>query len=371
LIDQMKGKPFVKKLKLGVLGLGEGRSILSAALNSELWELAQICDLNEDLCKERAAEFRFPRYTLRFEEMLADESIDAIGIYTPDPLHATHIRQSLEAGKHVICTKPLIDNLADAKMLLDAGRKSGRHVFVGQSTRFFEPMIRQRADYDAGKHGEVFSIEAEYNADNRWFLKKAWARAGGLKWLYGGLSHPVDLVRWYFPDITDVFGVGLLTENGRALGLKHEDSMHFVFRTAGGRIARVTGCYSSPPVNHVRDSHMTCVLRGENGTSQADYYDLRYSTHFKGEGCIQYDMEHRAPHYFRFGGRGHHAGEYQNYIEYFARCLHTGQAPKPDLREGIVTVALMTAMERSLATRAAVAVESVLRQHGLEALRGY
>src|SRR5690242_17404158 len=101
--------PNPKKLRLGVLGLGEGRSIISAALNSEHWELACICDLNGDLCRERAAEFRFDRYTTSFDDMLADPAIDAIGIYTPDPLHATHIRQTLEAGKHAICTKPLID----------------------------------------------------------------------------------------------------------------------------------------------------------------------------------------------------------------------------------------------------------------------
>src|SRR5262249_6355422 len=154
----------------------------------------------------------------------------------------------------------------------------------------------------------------------------------------------------------EVMGFGLLTENGRKLGLTHEDSMHFVFKTVSGKIARVTGCYSSPPAAHVRDSHMSCILRGEQGASVADYYDLRYTTHFTGEGCVQYDMEHRAPYYFRFGGRGHHAGEYQNYIEYFARGVATGQTPRPDLFEGIVTVALMTAMERSLQTRTPVRV---------------
>ena len=49
------------------------------------------------------------------------------------------------------------------------------------------------------------------------------------------VSHPVDLVRWYLPDITEVIGYGLLTENGRSLGLQHEDSMHFIMRTATGR----------------------------------------------------------------------------------------------------------------------------------------
>src|SRR6476661_23928 len=117
-----------RKLRLGVLGLGEGRSIISAALNSEWWELALLCDLNDDLCKQRAAEFRFPRYTTKLDDMLADASIDVIGIYTPDPLHAKHIKLCLDAGKHVICTKPLIDNLADAKALLDAQKQSGKQV---------------------------------------------------------------------------------------------------------------------------------------------------------------------------------------------------------------------------------------------------
>ena len=91
----------VQKLRLGVLGLGEGRSILSAALASEWWELACICDLDEALCRQRASEFGLTRWTTRMEEMLADESIDVIGIYTPDPLHAEHIIASLRAGKHV------------------------------------------------------------------------------------------------------------------------------------------------------------------------------------------------------------------------------------------------------------------------------
>jgi len=53
-------------------------------------------------------------------------------------------------------------------------------------------------------------------------------------------------------------------------------------------------------------------------------------------------------HYFRFEGKSHHAGEYQNYLEYFARCLDTGETAYPDLKEGIGTVAVLQAMEQSL-----------------------
>ncbi|MFT3786532.1 MAG: Gfo/Idh/MocA family oxidoreductase [Tepidisphaeraceae bacterium] len=145
----MSEQSSVKKLRLGVLGLGEGRSIISAALNSSLWELALLCDLNEKLCQERAAEFRFEHWTTSFDALLSDSSIDAIGIYTPDPLHAEHIEKCMRAGKHVICTKPLIDDLKSAPRVIEAQRATGKLVYVGQSSRFFEPMIRQRPTSNA------------------------------------------------------------------------------------------------------------------------------------------------------------------------------------------------------------------------------
>lgn len=80
-----------KKLRIGVLGLGEGRSVISAVQSSGLWKLGAICDLNEQLCRERAEEFHLSGYCTDYQEMLRDESIDVIGIYTPDQLHAQHI----------------------------------------------------------------------------------------------------------------------------------------------------------------------------------------------------------------------------------------------------------------------------------------
>ena len=71
-------------LKLGILGLGEGRSTMSAALASDRYELIKICDAQLDLCKQRAKEFDFQNYTTNYQEMLDDPEIDVIAIYTPD-----------------------------------------------------------------------------------------------------------------------------------------------------------------------------------------------------------------------------------------------------------------------------------------------
>src|SRR5215472_17088357 len=110
----------MSKPGLGVLGLGEGRSIISAGICSDLWNVLQICDIDEQLGKERCREFNLSCFTTSFDEVLANKAVDVVGIYTPDHLHAEHVIKSLRAGKHVICTKPFLDNLSRAKEVLEA-----------------------------------------------------------------------------------------------------------------------------------------------------------------------------------------------------------------------------------------------------------
>lgn len=357
----------MQPLGLGVLGLGEGRSIVSAGVNSQLWQVALLCDTNAQLCEERCREFGLTRYTTDYAELLADPTVDVVGIYTPDHLHADHVIRALDAGKHVICTKPFIDNLARAADVLAAQQRSGKQVMVGQSTRFFAPFIRQRRHYDSGALGELVTVEASYSADHRWFLAKPWAKQPSFKWLYGGLSHPADLVRWYLPDVEEVMGYAYLSKNGREGGLVNPDTYHFVLKAASGKLARITGVYSCPTVPVERDSPMTCILRCDAGASQADYHELRYAWAIGDEAAIE-SFESQRSYFFRFGGVSHHAGEYQNYIEYFARCLANGETPKPDAREGIVTVALMQAMDEATTAAGPVRVPEVLARYGLEHL---
>jgi predicted dehydrogenase len=358
-----------KKLGLGVLGLGEGRSIISGGVESPLWDVVRLCDLNEELARERCAEFGLDPavITTSIDTMLADPAVDVVGIYTPDHLHADHVIRTLKAGKHVVCTKPFLNDLDRAREVLDTVRETGRRVMVGQSSRFFAPFARQREHYTTGAFGEINTVEAYYNADHRWFLNKPWARTADFKWLYGGLSHPVDFIRWYLPDIEEVMGYSRLSENGRAGGLVNPDTFHFIYRDRSGRIARVSGTYTSPVTPTSRDSNMSCVLRGSLGASQADYYDLRYSWKTDERSVVE-TFEDQDAHFFRFGGHSHHAGEYQRYIEYFARCLESGEDPKPNAHEGIVTVALLQAMDEACQTGGPVKLRDVLARHGLEDL---
>ena len=353
-------------LKLGILGLGEGRSTMSAALQSKKLRLKTICDRNEELCKQRCKEFDFKNYTTSYEDMLNDKDIDIIAIYTPDNLHADHINQALLHGKHVVCTKPFIDDLGRANELLELQKKTGKKVFVGQSSRFFEPYKRQRKDFEEGLIGELITVESHYNADHRWFLEKKWALEKSFKWLYGGLSHPVDFIRYYLPNIEEVMGYGMISSNGIKAGLKNEDTMHFIFRSTDGKIARVSGSYTGPTQPVKRDSGMSCILRGTEGASQADYHELRYAiTDKTGEERIVTWGDSTLKYYFRFEGQSHHAGEYQNYLEYFVDSIDQNFTAYPDMQEGIGTIVLLQAMDRSLQGGKPVKIIDILKEYGL------
>lgn len=354
-----------KTYKIGVVGLGEGRSIMSAALGSDRFELVKVCDLNEELCRRRGQEFGFHVWTTDYAELLADPSIDVIAIYTPDQLHLKHVCQALEAGKHAICTKPLLPSLDGAGTLLEVQRRTGKHVFVGQSTRFFEPMLRQRQDFERGRHGEIETVEAHYITDGRWFLDKAWSRQQGFSWMYGFMIHAVDLVRWYLPDIVEVVGYGRSSANNAINGSNAWDTMRFLLRDREGRIAQVAGSYTLPTPGSEAEPSIGCTIRGTRGTSRGEYPNLRYHTHFEGEAPMTHTMEEQHGYYFRFEGTSHHAGEYQNYIEYFADCLDRGATPLPDTAEALETLALMEAMERSLrGGGVTVRVQDVLDGYG-------
>ncbi|WP_244214318.1 Gfo/Idh/MocA family oxidoreductase [Pedobacter jejuensis] len=168
------------------------------------------------------------------------------------------------------------------------------------------------------------------------------------------------------PDIEEVMGYGMLSSNGLKAGIKNVDTMHFIFKAKDGRIARVSGAYTGPTQPAVRDSGMSCILRGTEGASQADYHELRYSVTTKtGEEKVITWGDSTLKHYFRFEGQSHHAGEYQNYLDYFADSINNKFTAYPDLKEGIGTVALLQAMDKSMEIGLPVKIDDVLKENNI------
>ncbi|MEM2058428.1 MAG: Gfo/Idh/MocA family oxidoreductase [Thermoproteota archaeon] len=128
---------------VGVLGLHEGRTMLGALTRTTNARAVAACDINPAKIAEASARYPDIFCTISYDELLQHPVVDIVAIFTPDPLHGQHIVRAFAAGKYVICTKPVVNTVANARRILEASRKSTSKLLVGQSTRFFEPFLRQ------------------------------------------------------------------------------------------------------------------------------------------------------------------------------------------------------------------------------------
>jgi predicted dehydrogenase len=354
-----------ESLGIGVVGLHEGRTMLVALSRATHCHAVAGCDLRAE--KIAAARAALPDlfYTTSYDELLAQPDVQIICIFTPDALHAEHITRAFEAGKDVICTKPLVPAADDARRVRDAALRTRRKLLVGQSTRFFESFQRQRAAYERGEIGELEVVDAHYIHRMDWFYEKSPWAATESDWIFLGMSHPIDLVRWYLGRIEQVHAYGRLSRMGARYGRQGFDSYVVSLRSADGRIARALGQYGMVELPTARNA-IELVLWGTDGTSMAQYHDMRYyATRADGTEVIEDALYAKRAYYFNNETHGMHYGEFANYADYFARCLIAGLPHSPDLAEGLETFCVMEAIRRSAHTGAAVPIQPLLDEIGL------
>lgn len=378
-----------QSLGIGVIGLHEGRTLLvglshtipspvtrgeyappgtapSGALRSRYARAVAGCDVRPDKIAAARADCPDLFYTDDYDELLAREDVDIVAIYTPDPLHGEHIVRAFEAGKHVICTKPLVNSLADARWVLATARRTGRRLLVGQSTRFFEPFLRQRRDYESGAFGAIELVDAHYIHRMDWYYEKSPWAISETDWVFLGLSHPIDLLRWYLGPLAEVQALSSRSALGRQFGVHSPDIYIVNVQARDGRIGRALGHYGIHELPSARNA-IELMLYGSAGTSMAQYHDMRYY-HTGLDGIeIKHDyLYQRRGYYFNNEVHGMHYGEFANYAEAFARSLVTGEPCAPELEEGIETFCVMEAVRRSAQSGRAVAIGPLMVEAGLE-----
>jgi len=351
--------------RIGVLGLHEGRTLLACLERSAHAVAVAGCDL--DPAKVAGCRDAHPglHFTTDYDDLLALPDVDVVAIYTPDAHHGEHVERAFRAGKDVICTKPLVTTVAAAQRVLQAARATGRKLLVGQSTRFFEPFLRQPAAFERGEVGELELVEAHYVHRMDWFYDKSPWGATDTDWVFLGLSHPIDLLRWYLGRITAVQAQGYCSALGKRYGVVGFDVYSVQVVAADGRIGRAMGNYGCHELPSARNC-IELVLWGSAGTSQAQYHDMKYR-YVAADGAEVtedplYALRH---HYFNSEVHGMHYGEFANYAEHFACALLDGTPHQPDLEHGLETFCVMEAVRRAARSGQTVEVAPLLREVGL------
>lgn len=167
----------------------------AAAERRGLATLVAVADPGLEVRERHLAELGIKGYE-SLSALLAAEQLDAIAIATPDHLHMEGVLQAAEAGLHVICQKPLDEDLARAARMVEACRARGRMLFVDFHKRFDPGHRRLRADIRAGRLGRIqygyAHMEDRIEVPSQWL--KRWAHESSPSWFLG--VHFYDLVTW-------------------------------------------------------------------------------------------------------------------------------------------------------------------------------
>jgi predicted dehydrogenase len=143
-------------IRIGVVGLGYwGPNLARNFDRLPEVELAWLCDESEERLALQARAFAQVRTTAALDEMLADDSLDAVALATPVSTHAPLALRVLAAGKHCFVEKPLAQSADDAELVAAAAREAGRILMVGHLLEYHPGVEMLKALIDSGELGDT------------------------------------------------------------------------------------------------------------------------------------------------------------------------------------------------------------------------
>lgn len=151
-----------KDLRIGLIGVGAAAQVnhIPALKRTEGVELVALVDPDVEKAQRVAHKFGVPAVHGRLDDLLADPSVDALDICTPNYLHAPMAIAALEAGKHVLCERPLARTQAEAAAMLKASKKAERMLMCCVQHRFRPDAQLLRTFVQKGELGDIFFAKA-------------------------------------------------------------------------------------------------------------------------------------------------------------------------------------------------------------------
>ncbi len=153
-----------RKIKVGIVGYGCCKfGAMFGYQDHPNVEVVAVSDLIPDRCAGLAVACRCKKTYPSLEEMVKDDSIEAMFIATDAPNHVNHVVKAMEKGKHVMCAVPAVwGNLEEAERLLEAVKKSGKIYALNETSAFRDSAYSSRIIYEAGGFGKMIYTEGEY-----------------------------------------------------------------------------------------------------------------------------------------------------------------------------------------------------------------
>lgn len=349
------------KLRAAVIGIGVGWSHLTGYQTSPLSECVAICDANPTVLQERGEKFNIPaaaRFT-DYRELLSQPDIDAVSVCVPNFLHEPIVMAALQAGKHVLCEKPLATTVAAGQRMIAAAKAANRLLMVCYNHRYRPDVYWLKEQARAGTFGHIYAAKAGWMREGwipthgAWFTQKD--KAGGGVLIDLGV-HALDLALWLmdYPQPISVTGTAFAEFGSR--GQKHraidpapvnfdvEDmGMGFV-RFANGSVLSLEASWAAHR-EPKQDDYYVRLFGREAG---ANVFTHKYSEHI----VELYKLDEQQPRQpiaivpdltaYESFRRGHHA-----VTHHFADCVVNGAIPESPAEHGLIGLQIVEGIYRS------------------------
>jgi xylose dehydrogenase (NAD/NADP) len=154
----------MRTLRWGILGCAAiaDRAVIPAIQASQTGELIGIASRDENKAKKKAEQFGIPKFYGSYEALLANPDIDAVYIPLPNHLHKEWVIAAAQAGKHILCEKPLALNAQEAQEMVDACKEAGVHLAEAFMYRHHPRIAKVKEILARGEIGELRAIRGVF-----------------------------------------------------------------------------------------------------------------------------------------------------------------------------------------------------------------
>ncbi|HHV55579.1 MAG TPA: Gfo/Idh/MocA family oxidoreductase [Firmicutes bacterium] len=275
------------KVRVGIIGVGgiaNGKHMPSLAKLPNV-EMVAFCDIIEERAVEGAKKYGTPdaKVYTDYRELLERDDIDVVHVLTPNNLHSKMTVDALEAGKHVMCEKPMAKTYAEAKAMVDAARRTGKKLTIGYQNRYRADSTYLKKVVEAGELGEIYFAKAlaiRRRAVPTWGVFLDEEKQGGGPLIDIG-THALDLTLWLMNNYewesvmgSTFYKLGKRANEANAWG-PWDPAKYTVEDSAFGFIRFTNGATvileSSWALNTLQVGEAICVLCGTEGG--ADFFD--------------------------------------------------------------------------------------------------
>jgi predicted dehydrogenase len=263
-------------IQVGVIGTGFGASLHLSALRENLeFQVVAICSRRPERARAAAIDHGIPAHLSDYRALVRDPAIDAIIVAAPPHLHHAMAIAALEAGKHVLCEKPMARTLAEARDMLRIAERVGTVAMVNHQLRFLPVRRRLQELIGEGYIGEPHaatvvvhrsSLNDPHERPWGWLMEQE--KAGGMLGATG--AHYLDALRWWCGEVKAVAGAvstmvrqRRLADSSAMAKVDADDNFAVILRFNNGALGTV---HVTATAGHEGDEEIT--ISGSEGTLQ-------------------------------------------------------------------------------------------------------